>query len=52
MVFIFDVGNHFFNVVDMAIKNVKIIYFFSSLCSKSLLSNGAVGFNLSILCSV
>ena len=39
MVFVIEVGDQFFDVVDMVIKTVKIIYFFSYLCSKSVFSN-------------
>ena len=36
----------------MVIKTVNIIYFFSKLCSRSIFSNGADGYNLSVLWSI
>ena len=48
MVFVFEICYHFFNVVDMVTKTVSIIYFLSSLCSRSIFSNGALGYNLSV----
>ena len=38
VVSIFEVCNHFFNVVDMVIKTINILYFFSILRSKSKFS--------------
>ena len=46
--FIFEVSNHFFNVVDMVIKTVYVIYIFSNECSKALFSNGAEAFRRSV----
>ena len=51
MIFAFEVSNHLFNVADMVIKTVNIICFFCSPCSKSSFSNGADGYDLSVLCS-
>ena len=48
MAFIFEANNNFFNVVDMVIKTVNIICFLSNRCSKSLISNGELGYNLSV----
>ena len=53
MVFVFEICNLFFNVINMVIKTVNIIYFFSNRFSKSIFSNnGAVGYNLSHFCSI
>ena len=53
MVFVFEICNHFFNVFDMVIKTVNIIYFFCSLFSKSIFSNsGADGYTLSVFVSI
>ena len=47
MVFVFGICNHFFIVVDMVVKTVNIFIFFSSLCSKSIISNIVEGYILS-----
>ena len=53
MIFIFEVSNHFFNVIDMVIKTINIVQFFSSLCSRSIFSNnGALGYNFCVFCSI
>ena len=46
--FAFEVFTHFYNVVDMVIKTIYIILFFSSLCFKSMFySSGELGYILS-----
>ena len=53
MVFVLEVSNHFFNVVDMVNKTVNIIHFFPRLCSRSVSSNsGANGYFISVFCSI
>ena len=52
MVFVFEICNHFFNNINMVIKTLNIIYFFSNRFSKSIFSNnGAEGYNLSVFAS-
>ena len=52
VVFVFEVCDHHFNVVDLVIKTVNIVYFFSNLCSRSSFSNGAFGYNVSVFWSI
>ena len=53
MVSVFEKCYQFFDVTDMLIETVNIIYFFSNLCFKSKFhSNGADGYNLSHYCSI
>ena len=48
MVFIFEVSNHFFNVINGVIYTIYNIYFFSNFCSKSSFSNGEDGDNFNV----
>ena len=43
VVFIFEICNHFFNIVDMVFIAIYIICFFSNRCSKSLFFNRVDG---------
>ena len=52
MDYVFEVCNHFFNVDDMVFETVNIVYFFSNRCSKSINSNVADGYNLSVFASI
>ena len=54
MVFVFEISNVFFNVVNWVVKTFYIIFFSNRRCSKSsfLFSSGADGYNLSVLCSI
>ena len=53
IIFVFEERNHFFNVIDMVIETVDIIYFFSNLCSNLIsFSNGADGYNPSVFWSI
>ena len=49
MIFVFEVCNHFFNVVNRYIEGVHIIKFLSNQCSESLFSNGADGYSFVFL---
>ena len=47
MVFVIEVCEHFFKVVDMVFENIYIIQFFSNRYSNSIFfSDGADGYNL------
>ena len=44
MVLIFEVCDIFFNVVDMVVETVNIVFFSSNLCSKTSFFNRADGY--------
>ena len=52
MVFVFEICNHFFNVINMVIKTVNIVHFFNRFSRSIFFNNGADGYNLSHFCSV